>query len=245
MTTLLVFIWVLTSASLITCARDFPVALSSLAEMASLVDLHTWHQDEGHAASVDTFCRTSSDGVYKSPYSPSSFIRCTHGRSSVGTCEPGLVWESTSKCCTTPWSTLESATGRDTEVPLQQPATPFCHNKPDGMYASPSSSSDFVHCTLGVAFTLHCNRDLVWDKTCNCCNLPQLEGGFSSHVSTAEIAVPIVGPSLSGPHLVEPAQRKLEPSSDLQIRTFRVQVNKRAPLWLVYIAVTTFDASNP
>ena len=95
-------------------------------------------------------------------------------------------------------------------MPFQQPATPFCHSKPDGLYASPTSRADFVHCTLGVAFTLHCNRDLVWDDKCNCCNLPQLEGGFSSHVSVVETEVPILAQSqdLSGPHPVEPAQRK-------------------------------------
>ncbi|KAK9833708.1 hypothetical protein WJX74_003368 [Apatococcus lobatus] len=41
------------------------------------------------------------------------------------------------------------------------------------MYASAENPSDFIHCTRGAALTLHCNRDLVWDTNCSCCNIPQ------------------------------------------------------------------------
>ena len=190
------------------------MAASSLAEISSLVDSHTRHLNDVCAASVDTFCHTKTDGVYENPCSASSFITCTQGSSNAGTCEPGLVWESTCHCCTNPSSAVESAAGRNDEASLQQPASPFCHNKPDGMYASPGSPSDFVHCTRGAAFTLHCIRDLVWDGSCNCCNLPHSDEDASSLASTDEAQDFAVAQPLSE---LEPAE-SLQPEAPASLR---------------------------
>ncbi|KAK9863680.1 hypothetical protein WJX84_007098 [Apatococcus fuscideae] len=93
----------------------------------------------------------------------------------------------------------------------EQPAAPFCQEKADGMYADPADPADFIHCTHGAAFNLHCNRDLVWDSSCNCCNLPhstqQTEGDQPNS------SLPELEPASSSSHTVpEPFER---PEADL------------------------------
>ena len=158
-------------------ARDLLLAGSSLSDIPAIVASHRRILQEDCASGATSFCSDKADGLYASPCSASAFLACSQQRTTLHNCKPGFSWDDSSLTCAAA-PLLIPALGQQANLATVNPgqdltqSSAVCQDRVDGMYPSSESPSDFVHCTRGAAFTLHCNRDLVWDSSCSCCNLP-------------------------------------------------------------------------
>ncbi|XP_055474133.1 acidic mammalian chitinase [Psammomys obesus] len=48
----------------------------------------------------------------------------------------------------------------------------FCAGKADGLYPVADDRHAFWHCHNGITYKQHCQAELVFDPSCNCCNWP-------------------------------------------------------------------------
>ncbi|XP_030634183.1 acidic mammalian chitinase-like [Chanos chanos] len=132
------------------------------------------HTTPNHIAS---FCSRRSNGLYPNSMDRATFYHCSNGYTYIQRCQPGLVYDTSCKCCN--WPEVPST---KPEVLDKRPApiTPlnhiasFCSRRSNGTYPNPMDRATFYHCSNGYTYIQHCQPGLVYDNSCKCCNWPEV-----------------------------------------------------------------------
>ncbi|XP_030634182.1 uncharacterized protein LOC115815365 [Chanos chanos] len=152
------------------------------------------HTPPNHIAS---FCSRRSNGTYPNPMDRATFYQCSNGYTYIQRCQPGLVYDTSCKCCN--WPEVPSTTP---EVPDKGPApdTPpnhiasFCSRRSNGTYPNPMDRATFYQCSNGYTYIQRCQPGLVYDTSCKCCNWPEVPSTIPEVPSTIP-EVPDKGPA--------------------------------------------------
>ena len=152
--------------------------------------------------SLESFCRSRGDGMWKSPESCGYFVQC-YGNGNFFQkfqCPSGTIWNSVSKVCD--WETnVQSCEKCDcnednkgNHIKTTASATPqirsttivstgsvvtgqslarFCKKRANGVYSHPKDCSRFIQCFDGRKFKKYCPSGLKFNKSSKVCDWPQ------------------------------------------------------------------------
>ncbi|XP_078477949.1 chondroitin proteoglycan-2-like isoform X3 [Lampetra planeri] len=99
------------------------------------------------------FCQDKADGLYPDPLDSHSFFQCSNSLTYHKQCPANLVFNPAISVCD--WPVVNSA---------------FCQDKADGMYADPSDSHSFYHCSNSLTYHKQCPANLVFNPAKNICD---------------------------------------------------------------------------
>ncbi|XP_061437967.1 uncharacterized protein LOC133362994 isoform X3 [Lethenteron reissneri] len=99
------------------------------------------------------FCQDKADGLYPDPSDSHSFYHCSNSLTYHKQCPANLVFNPAISVCD--WPVVNSG---------------FCHDKADGMYADPSDSHSFYHCSNSLTYHKQCPANLVFNTAKNRCD---------------------------------------------------------------------------
>ncbi|XP_078477955.1 chitin-binding domain protein cbd-1-like [Lampetra planeri] len=103
------------------------------------------------------FCQGKADGLYVNPAYPHSFYQCSNSVTYLKQCPANLLFNPAISVCD--WPVVNSA---------------FCQDKADGMYADPSDSQSFYHCSNSLTYHKQCPANLVFNPAISVCDWPRV-----------------------------------------------------------------------
>ncbi|XP_037630070.1 integumentary mucin C.1-like [Sebastes umbrosus] len=129
-------------------------------------------------------CKGKKDGLHPNPYNLNSFYFCAGEIPYIQYCQKDLVYDQNCKCCNYPTTTSTSKTSpattttypTTTTTPPKRTTPTYtvnpCKGKKDGLHANPHNPNSFYHCVGEIPFIQYCQKDLVYNQNCECCNYP-------------------------------------------------------------------------
>ncbi|KIH42653.1 chitin binding Peritrophin-A domain protein, partial [Ancylostoma duodenale] len=130
------------------------------------------------------------------------FVVCSNDVAQMMTCPEGLVFNAAEGYCDHKENCSEGGSGKppvvtSTPASSEPPiSTEECSHLPDGKFGSQCGPS-FVVCSNGVAYTMSCPSDLVFDAKTNRCVYPDECGGKTESQSPPDATTPAYVPQTS------------------------------------------------
>ncbi|XP_078739415.1 uncharacterized protein LOC144952821 [Lampetra fluviatilis] len=119
------------------------------------------------------FCQDKADGLYPDPSDSHSFYHCSNSLTYHKQCPANLVFNPAISVCDWPGTPTDSSHRDPLTAPPLSPAvvnSGFCQDKADGMYADPSDSHSFYHCSNSLTYHKQCPANLVFNTAKNRCD---------------------------------------------------------------------------
>nr|XP_032834892.1 chondroitin proteoglycan-2-like isoform X6 [Petromyzon marinus] len=138
---------------------------------------------QGHNIPVvnPIFCQSKADGLYADPSDSHSFYHCSNSQTYHKQCPSNLVFNPAISVCDWPGAgegagQVAAATTQGHNIPVVNPV--FCQSKADGLYADPSDSHSFYHCSNFLTYHKQCPANLVFNPAISVCDWPVVNPGF-------------------------------------------------------------------
>nr|XP_032834891.1 chondroitin proteoglycan 2-like isoform X5 [Petromyzon marinus] len=152
---------------------------------------------QGHNLPVvnPIFCQSKADGLYADPSDSHSFYHCSNFLTYHKQCPANLVFNPAISVCDWPGAgagQVAAATTQGHNIPVVNPV--FCQSKADGLYADPSDSHSFYHCSNSQTYHKQCPSNLVFNPAISVCDWPGAGAGQVAAATTQSHNLPVVNP---------------------------------------------------
>nr|XP_032834889.1 chondroitin proteoglycan 2-like isoform X3 [Petromyzon marinus] len=152
---------------------------------------------QGHNIPVvnPVFCQSKADGLYADPSDSHSFYHCSNSQTYHKQCPSNLVFNPAISVCDWPGAgagQVAAATTQSHNLPVVNPI--FCQSKADGLYADPSDSHSFYHCSNSQTYHKQCPSNLVFNPAISVCDWPGEGAGQVAAATTQGHNIPVVNP---------------------------------------------------
>ncbi|XP_075911145.1 chondroitin proteoglycan 2-like isoform X3 [Petromyzon marinus] len=143
------------------------------------------------------FCQSKADGLYADPSDSHSFYHCSNSQTYHKQCPSNLVFNPAISVCDWPGAgegagQVAAATTQGHNIPVVNPI--FCQSKADGLYADPSDSHSFYHCSNSQTYHKQCPSNLVFNPAISVCDWPGEGAGQVAAATTQGHNIPVVNP---------------------------------------------------
>nr|XP_032834895.1 chondroitin proteoglycan 2-like isoform X8 [Petromyzon marinus] len=141
------------------------------------------------------FCQSKADGLYADPSDSHSFYHCSNFLTYHKQCPANLVFNPAISVCDWPGAgagQVAAATTQGHNIPVVNPV--FCQSKADGLYADPSDSHSFYHCSNSQTYHKQCPSNLVFNPAISVCDWPGAGAGQVAAATTQSHNLPVVNP---------------------------------------------------
>ncbi|KAM4699628.1 acidic mammalian chitinase-like [Discoglossus pictus] len=144
------------------------------------------------SAGGSNFCAGKADGMYPVNGNKNAFWHCLNGITYRKNCPKGIDYGPSCLCYNWKYAATAGDIGDTTALPASPTAaipvdspsrggsgrnsggdaggSEFCADKEDGMYPVDGNKNAFWHCSNGITYHKNCQKDLVFDLSCMCCN---------------------------------------------------------------------------